>query len=505
MYHIYVENGDGTHYDIAVQPSVYIVYHSHEYLHVTTYSEVDQMDPHGFKRCEDDGRRPFYTSIPQVVGELPCVLDSLAKVKKFLERNPSRRVSLENFDFGKKRKTSTPAEGSREKRWSNVFDDLGDDLGDGGGDDPGDGTGGVPVDEAGDEAGTSNQRGSRFNLENLMKAGSKLNHEKILKDAAIMLDMLYLSGGQSNNDDGNLGDIKSQLQQADSLGEMVQVLATNDAALKEMAALVHEHCLEELLALGSVPGPLPLADWPNNCSSNWFSDVVHFAAKHSPLTMSFLLRLIVKEMDNNVQPSHVVTISTIYAQLAQQVDKANNVLTKIQSLSLKMSGTTDEGLDGQAKMGLAQTARNLRNKRDEFAEIQRNILLEGTRKMPSQYTLDNCDMKGHSCTVEYLQVETISTAHLSTEGMSKEDTLQLFTPDTLLLNRPELKGEHDQLRRVVLLAVGRDLAKHLEIVAHWAKVLPKHHQHPYSHLPVVEANAILRDPRYFKVWSTCNI
>ena len=62
------------------------------------------MDPPGFKRCEGDGRRPFYTSIPQVVGELPCVLDSLAKVKKFLERNPSRRVSLENFDFGKKRK-----------------------------------------------------------------------------------------------------------------------------------------------------------------------------------------------------------------------------------------------------------------------------------------------------------------------------------------------------------------------------------------------------------------
>ena len=77
--------------------------------------------------------------------------------------------------------------------------------------------------------------------------------------------------------------------------------------------------------------------------------------------------------------------------------------------------------------------------------------------------------------------------------------MSLFTPNILLLNRPELKGEHDQLRRVVLLAVGRDLAKHLDVVSHWAKVLPKHHQHPYSHLPVVAANAILRDPRYFKV------
>ena len=150
-------------------------------------------------------------------------------------------------------------------------------------------------------------------------------------------------------------------------------------------------------------------------------------------------------------------------------------------------------------MGLAQTARNLRNKRDEFAEIKRNILLEGTRKMPSQYTIDNCDMKGHSCTVDYLQIETVNTAHLSIERMSKEDTLSLFTPNILLLGRPELKEEHEQLRKVVMIAVGRDLAKHIESVAHWEKVLPKHHHHPYSHLPVVEANAILRDPRYYKV------
>ena len=453
------------------------------------------MDPPGFKRCEVEGKRPFYVSIPEVPGEMPVQLHSLAKVKSYLERNPNRSVALEAFDFGKKRKISSPNQGTKEKRWSAVFSDPDDDPVDGADDSLGDGAGGDP----GGKAGTSNQSGSRFNLENLMKAGAKLNHEKILKDAATMLDMLYLGGGQSDIDDGNLAEIKWQLQQAGSLGEMVQVLATHDAAMKEMAALVHEHCLEELLSLGSVEGPLPLADWPNNCSSNWFSDVANFAAAHSPVTLSFLLRLTLKEMDVNVLPMHVVTISTIYAQLAQQVDKANNVLTKIQALSLKMSGTTDEGLDGQAKMGLCQTARNLRKKRDEFAEVQRNILLEGTSKMPSQYTIDNCDMKGHSCTVEYLQVETVSTAHLSSEAMSKEDTLRLFTPDILLLNRPELKGEQDQLRGVVLLAVGRDLAKHLDIVSHWAKVLPKHHQHPYSHLPVVAANAILRDPRYFKV------
>ena len=451
------------------------------------------MDPPGFKRCEVNGRRPFYVSIPQTPCEVPVELHSLAKVRKFLQRNPSRSANLEDFDF-RKRKSYTPAEGTQEKRWSAIFDDPADDPA---GDDP---TGDDPAgDDPGDEEGTSNKKRSRFNLENLMKAGARLNHEKILKEAAIMLDMLHLSGGQSEIGNGDLVELKIRLGQAGSLGEMVQVLASNEAALKEMAVLVHEQCLEELLSLGSVDGPRPLADWPNDCSSNWFSDVAFFAAKHSPVTLSFLLRLILKEMDTNVQPMHVVTISTIYAQLAQQVDRSNNVLTKIQALSLKMGGTSDEGLDGQAKMGLSQTARNLRKKRDEFAEVQRNILLEGTSNMPSQYTIDNCDMKGHSCTVEYLQIETVSTQHLCTERKSKEDTLDLFTPEILLLTRPELKEEHEHLKEVVLLAVGRDLAKYLDVASHWAKVLPKHHHHPKSHLPVVEANAILRNPRYFKV------
>ena len=440
------------------------------------------MDPPGFMRCEVYGKRPFYISIPKAPGEVPVKLHSLAKVKNYLERNPSRSANLVDFDFCKKRKSSTPAEGTTEKRWSDVFADADDDDGDPGG-----------------EEGPLDQKQSRFNLENLMKSGERLKHEKILQEAAIMLDMFYHSGGHSDVSDGNLQDLRTRLGQAASLGEMIQVLATNEEALMEMTALVHEQCLEELLSLGTVEGPRPLADWPNDCSSNWFSDISNFAAKYSPVTLSFLLRLILKEMDTNVQPMHVVTVSTIYAQLAQQVDRRNNVLTKIQALSLKMSGTTDEGLDGQAKMGLSQSARNLRRKRDEFAEVQKNILLEGTSKMPSQYTIDNCDMKGHSCTVEYLQIETVSTQHLSIERMTKEDTLNLFKPDILLLTRPELKEEHEHLRNVVLVAVGRDLAKHLDVVAHWAKVLPKHHTHPNSHLPVVQANAILRDPRYFKV------
>ena len=127
------------------------------------------MDPPGFKRRDVDGQRVVYVSIPQVPGEVPFELHSMARLKKFLEKNPSRSVNLEDFDFCKRRST-TPAGGSKEKRWSDVFSDP------------------VNVDEVGEEGTqeepTGNPRGSSFNLENLMKAGAKLNHKTILKDAA---------------------------------------------------------------------------------------------------------------------------------------------------------------------------------------------------------------------------------------------------------------------------------------------------------------------------------
>ena len=50
---------------------------------------------------------------------------------------------------------------------------------------------------------------------------------------------------------------------------------------------------------------------------------------------------------------------------------------------------SDEGLDAQAKLGLAVTARTLRCLRDEFSEVAHDLHLEETRSMPEQSTMDN--------------------------------------------------------------------------------------------------------------------
>ena len=104
-------------------------------------------------------------------------------------------------------------------------------------------------------------------------------------------------------------------------------------------------------------------------SKNWYSKVVQFAAQHSPTTLSLLLKLIISDPSSSIRPEHILTLASIYAQIGKEVDRKNNALDIIQALSLKMDGLSDQGLDGQAKIGLSSQARTLRYKRDQLAEV----------------------------------------------------------------------------------------------------------------------------------------
>ena len=227
---------------------------------------------------------------------------------------------------------------------------------------------------------------------------------------------------------------------------------------------------------------------------------LRYASQHSPVTLSLLLRLISKDPSTGVRPRHIFSLASIYAQIAKEVEKSNNALTLIQALSLKMDGLSDKGLDGQFKLNLSATARTLRYRRDELAEIHPSMLIEESRSMASQITLDNCNTRKTNCMVAYHQTETVDTTHLSTEALSPEESLGLFDPAIFMLKRPELQGEFDHLQGVLMLAVGRELAALLpDQLGHWLRVLPEHHQHPQSHLPLVKARITLLPPMYYEV------
>ena len=341
---------------------------------------------------------------------------------------------------------------------------------------------------------------SNFTFENLVKSGVQLDDRKILEETAAELDALRLGVEQPEVGEVQLAEVRRQLLNSKSLEDMVVAIGSCPEGRVAMTRAVSEHFLQELLTLSSMEGPLPLSDWPNSMNSNWFSDVVRFAAVHSPLTLSLLVRLCVKEMSRNIQARHVVNIATVYAQIAMMVDKKNNALARINTLQLKLHGLTDAGIDAQALIGLCQCARNLRKDRDVLAEVQAKLLVLESQCRPTQLTLDNCDTKTNSCTVAYVQTETIDTRHLSTESMSPKDRLSLFDVSQLDLTQPDLVQEKEHLRAVILLSLGKELVKLIPELAHWDKVLPAHHTHPTSgKVPLEPALLTLQPPMHYQV------
>ena len=275
-------------------------------------------------------------------------------------------------------------------------------------------------------------------------------------------------------------------------------LGTCEEALQQMGRVVEDRLLEELLSLSRSEGVLPLSDWPNNINKNWFSDVVHFAHAHSPVTLSFILRITKKDIESNVSPADVVNIATIYAQMAHLVDQSNNVLAKMNTIQLKMEGCTDEGINALAKLNLTQTARNLRNLRDDFAEVAEKLLEEETKEFPDQKTLDNCDQKGANTTVEYRETEMEDTTNLNTDGMAPEEVAKLFTPELITMTEKDLESELKEYGRVMAIAVGRKIGINRPNTPQLEKFLPEHHTHKWSNLPIRPAKITLVPPHYFK-------
>lgn len=198
-------------------------------------------------------------------------------------------------------------------------------------------------------------------------------------------------------------------------------------------------------------------------------------------------------------PRHVLHIATIYAQLAAMVDKSLNAFSLINTSMLRMTNCSEQGINAQSAVGLAQCSRNLRKKREALAEVQESVQILEAKLGPDQLTLDNCDTRGHHSTVAYTQVELEDTSHLSIEAPLPEDVMALFNVDILNLSRPELEPELAHFKYVAMLAMGRYLAERKEELTHWQHLLPVHHKHPNSHQPLQEAHVRLESLLHYQV------
>ena len=341
-----------------------------------------------------------------------------------------------------------------------------------------------------------------FNMSHLMTPSVKVDHQKELECAAQELDQ-FRRNGPRVDDSAAFAALKEKVATASTVSEMVSMLGATVEGLKEMGQKVEDACFQELLSVGAAEGPLPLSEWPNDRAKNWFAQVVRFAQKFSPVTLSFLLRLAVHSEEENIGAQHVISLASTYALLAAQVDRTNNVLSKLNTLQLKMDGCTEEGIDALAVMGITHTSRHLRRQRDVIAEVADSLRIEETKNRPLQSTMDNCNQKESDTTVEYRQTETIDTSGLDSKPKTPEEILALFDIDLLDVTSPELSAELRHLEKVVGLVVATAIAKGRPELAHVYPLLlsSTHHSHSQSNLPLEEANLTLVSPHYKKVGS----
>lgn len=80
----------------------------------------------------------------------------------------------------------------------------------------------------------------------------------------------------------------------------------------------------------------------------------------------------------------MLSVATVYSQLAMMADKTNSAFSMINTLMLRMSNTSKDGINSQAMVGLAQCSRNLNKKREVLAELHRSLQVLEAERGPDQ-------------------------------------------------------------------------------------------------------------------------
>lgn len=198
-----------------------------------------------------------------------------------------------------------------------------------------------------------------------------------------------------------------------------------------------------------------------------------------PRLMSMVIALVVRR-EEPVLPKDVLRIATCFSNLCYLVNRDINAMVKLRSLTMQVDGMTNLGLDILADLGLAQCARSLSNHRDLFAEVGQEVMSLTAAGFPLQSTLDNCDLQTEHLTIETIEKETVDTSHLSTTKLSKQEALDMFNKDMVLLNTEENKSEREHFQYVVAVAIGKILASRRQVAKKLTSFLPTHHVHQNS-------------------------
>ena len=273
----------------------------------------------------------------------------------------------------------------------------------------------------------------------------------------------------------DVGPLKEKLLRCESFNEMMLQMHADPIARRLLCHMTGTVFMSEVYSMDTTSGPL--ADFPPDINKNVYCEIVRLALAKAPLTLELLYRFVVKQ-EEATQNTHVIKIATLFANICHTANPTMNAAVWLRSLALKMNGLTDRGVDQLACHDLAMTSRSLDRMANTMSAVGSLLHKNLATSMSAQSCWDNLDVASagvneHLTLGFHVFEDRDSTKMLSTTPLGIEETLQLFSIDTVTITRNSHQEEwHHLVHEVLGVGVGNLLVQLLPETA--GKLLKKH-------------------------------
>jgi hypothetical protein len=281
--------------------------------------------------------------------------------------------------------------------------------------------------------------------------------------------------------------------------EIVSVMAESSFIRSQFSKSEKSSILEEMFSLGRSYNKGPLNSFPPDLNRNLYADVVSFGLENAPRLLSLLIDLRT-DREKCISPENVIKIGFSFCQLVGSVNEKLSAMSKVKCLGLKSGGLSKEALDIAAATGMTQSSRCVSEQRDFLAGTSWELIAEHSKKFPHQSTMDNLDLSRngelHHMTLSFIEIEQDCTSHLSTQGLSYQETLKLFNTYLLLIYSERNREAKEQFLKIVTIILGRIIAEEFPDLKWMLQVLPNHYNTVGRELkPSV---LLTKKPQYFQ-------
>ena len=292
-----------------------------------------------------------------------------------------------------------------------------------------------------------------------------VDHRQELEEVARKLNKVRISSsGDQHEEDAEIQNLKLGISKCEKKEDVIKVLSGLTYVREQFSFMERSSMLQEMLQLSRSSNNSPLSAFPPSVNSNLYASIIRLGLQHSPKLLSLLLDLQI-DREKCISPDNVIKLAFTFSQLAASVNGRLSTVGKVRSLGFRSGGLSKEGLDTSAALGMTSSSKCEAEQREFLSGIVWELISNHAKKFPHQSTMDNMDFSRngilHHMTLCFIEIEQRCTKHLSSEGKSYAETLDIFSPSLLLIKSEQNKAAKDQLDKVVTITLGRLFAQEL--------------------------------------------